>query len=416
MRATGAASRRSSPSGTSVRILRSVTREATLHPICSSRSTGSRRASALGRDAQRAAGFDGGRVERVLRVARELERLAKPRTEGPRGPAEHESALLRVVLAGYPDRVGRLRKPDTSTGRRGVEIVLAAGGTAALAESSVVRSADLVVAVDAEERNTNGRDQVVVRWASRVDEDLVLELLTDAIDDERETVFVPERGRVEEVRRLRLGALTLDEQRGPPHDIEAASRALASAALADPSRAADLDDVSRIAARLAFLARARPDLGLPLLDDAKRVGAMASACEGRASLSDIGDHALTEAVHQWLGPERQRRLAELAPGHVTLPSGRSVAVSYPPDAPPAISARLQDFFGMRDGPRVAGGAVPLVLHLLAPNQRDVQVTTDLAGFWAKHYPALARELRRKYPRHPFPDDPLSASPPPPRRR
>jgi ATP-dependent helicase HrpB len=93
-----------------------------------------------------------------------------------------------------------------------------------------------------------------------------------------------------------------------------------------------------------------------------------------------------------------------------------VRVEYPADAPPWIASRLQDFFGMAQGPALLGGRMPLVLHLLAPNQRAVQVTTDLAGFWTKHYPALARELRRKYPRHAWPDDPLHAAPPAPTRR
>ncbi|KYF58537.1 hypothetical protein BE08_13315, partial [Sorangium cellulosum] len=79
--------------------------------------------------------------------------------------------------------------------------------------------------------------------------------------------------------------------------------------------------------------------------------------------------------------------------------------------PPSLASRLQDFFGMAEGPRVAGGRVPVVLHLCAPNQRPVQVTTDLSGFWARHYPAIARELRRRYPKHAWPDDPARAAPP-----
>src|SRR5207247_2551232 len=101
----------------------------------------------------------------------------------------------------------------------------------------------------------------------------------------------------------------------------------------------------------------------------------------------------------------------LAPERVALPGGRRLRVEYELDKPPWIASRLQDFFGLRDGPRVAEGRVPLVLHLLAPNQRPVQVTTDLAGFWQRHYPALRRELMRRYPRHAWPEDPLTAPPP-----
>jgi ATP-dependent helicase HrpB len=97
-----------------------------------------------------------------------------------------------------------------------------------------------------------------------------------------------------------------------------------------------------------------------------------------------------------------------------LGNGRRAAVTYA-DAP-SISSRLQDFFGSTDTPRIARGRVPLVLHLLAPNGRDVQVTTDLAGFWDKHYPKIRSELMRRYPRHAWPEDPRTASPPEIRRR
>ena len=89
-------------------------------------------------------------------------------------------------------------------------------------------------------------------------------------------------------------------------------------------------------------------------------------------------------------------------------------VNYEADRSAWIESRLQDFFGLAQGPSVAGGAVPLTLHLLAPNLRAVQVTTDLAGFWERHYPALRRELGRRYPRHSWPEDPRHATPPAPR--
>ena len=97
-----------------------------------------------------------------------------------------------------------------------------------------------------------------------------------------------------------------------------------------------------------------------------------------------------------------------------MPGGREVKVHYESDRPPWIESRLQDFFGMKVGPAVARGRVPLVVHLLAPNGRAVQVTQDLAGFWRQHYPALRRELGRRYPRHPWPEDGATAAPPPPK--
>jgi ATP-dependent helicase HrpB len=96
----------------------------------------------------------------------------------------------------------------------------------------------------------------------------------------------------------------------------------------------------------------------------------------------------------------------MAPERVTLARGRSARVSYEAQQPPWIASRLQDFFGMTETPRVAGGRVALVVHLLAPNQRPVQITDDLASFWTRHYPALRRELGRRYPKHAWPETPV----------
>ena len=128
------------------------------------------------------------------------------------------------------------------------------------------------------------------------------------------------------------------------------------------------------------------------------------------------DSSLVSAIHQQLGPDQQRLLASVTPEQVTLPGGRKTQVHYERGKPPWIESRLQDFFGLAQGPSVAQGRIPLVLHLLAPNHRAVQVTTDLAGFWERHYPALRKELARKYPRHSWPEDPLHAQPPDPHSR
>ncbi|HVY45372.1 MAG TPA: ATP-dependent helicase C-terminal domain-containing protein, partial [Minicystis sp.] len=128
------------------------------------------------------------------------------------------------------------------------------------------------------------------------------------------------------------------------------------------------------------------------------------------SFAELKGGGLDARVRGLLTPEQTRALDQIAPELVALPRGRKVRLVYPASPPgeaPHAASRLQDFFGMRDGPRVARGKVPVVLELLAPNRRAVQVTSDLAGFWARHYPAIAKELRRRYPKHPFPDDPLA---------
>ena len=154
---------------------------------------------------------------------------------------------------------------------------------------------------------------------------------------------------------------------------------------------------------------------VPDFDDDARRASLRLACASVRSLADLRkteltSHALNtlEISHHWI----ESRL----PSSLTLPSGRRLKLKFEPGAPPYVASRLQDFFGMLQGPRILEGRVPVVLHLLAPNQRPVQVTTDLANFWEVHYPALRRQLMRRYPKHSWPEDPTCATPPSPRPR
>jgi len=128
----------------------------------------------------------------------------------------------------------------------------------------------------------------------------------------------------------------------------------------------------------------------------KSFGELASAARG----------ALVRTMQQQLAPDARRLLEEIAPERIRLPRGRAVVVHYENGQPPWIASRLQDFFGMRATPTVGRGAVPVVVHLLAPNQRPVQMTSDLGGFWQRLYPQVRKELSRRYPRHAWPEDPL----------
>jgi ATP-dependent helicase HrpB len=228
-----------------------------------------------------------------------------------------------------------------------------------------------------------------------------------------------ERGRRarEVVRRLSYDGLVLEETRGAKGDPREVARVLAEAVRAKGWRAfAKSDDLDQWLLRASFVSQHCPELGLPALDEAGIEAALAELCEGSQSFADLREHDLAAKLRERLTPVQAQALNELAPATAALPGGRRLKITYAKDAAPSAESRLQDFFGMKEGPRIARGRVPLVLHLLAPNHRDVQVTTDLAGFWAKHYPGIARELRRRYPRHAWPDDPLTALPPEPRRR
>ncbi|WP_428263112.1 ATP-dependent RNA helicase [Haliangium sp.] len=380
----------------------------------------------------RAAGLDPGAVRAVDRVRRQLERLAAglpDLTEGDAGRVtgarargaeamtadEIDAALRLAILAGYPDRVGRRRRAGAA------EVVLAGGGSGALAATSVVLDAPFLVAVDARER---GRGQsAVIHRASAIELDWLLDLYIERVEDSDELVWNPSPERVERVTRLRYEGLILDEQRDPVgarRDPVGAAAVLAEAArAAGIERFLDRDALAEWRARVGFCAGVvgagagkEGDGGeMVVPDDEDLSAALDEVCVGLTSFAELRRAGLLEAVKARLSAPERARVERLAPTHVAIPGRRRVAVHYEPDRPPWIASRMQDFFGAREGPRVGEGRVPLTLHLLAPNQRAVQVTTDLAGFWQRHYPGLRRQLMRRYPKHAWPEDPANAAPP-----
>jgi ATP-dependent helicase HrpB len=323
--------------------------------------------------------------------------------------------LLLATLAAYPDRVARRRATGSD------EVVLAGGGSARLDPACVVREAELLVAVDAGERRGDrrgaGRGEVRVRIASAVTAEMLLELFPDALRYEEALSWNAAAERVDAVERLLYGDLVLEESRAARADPDQVAALLAEQALSRGPRAfAEEGEVDRLVARMAFAASHAPEAGLAPPSEEDLARTLRALCAGRRSLGELREAGLAGTLLAGLAPAARAALERNAPDRVTLPGGRSVPVRYEAGKPPWIESRLQDFFGMAEGPRVAGGRVPLVLHLLAPNQRAVQVTTDLSGFWARHYPALRRELGRRYPRHAWPEDPRTAAPPAARRR
>lgn len=361
----------------------------------------------------RGLGLDVGATLAVNRVRKQLDRLVRGGGGERLDGAAVDEALGLAILAGYPDRVARRRRPGSS------DLVLSAGGTAQLAPSSVVREAELLVALDAEERGEQGRSgQVMVRSASRVEPEWLLDLHAERLAERTEHVWNSEGGHVDVLRRLTYDQLVIDETRAPARASEdtAASQVLYEATRGRLRALVEPEALDRLIGRVAFVARAAPELALPAIGDAEVDAALKAACQGCTRLDELSGEAVLAGLLAPLDGNQRRKLDELAPERVTLPGGRALRVQYPLDQAPFVASRMQDFFGMVDGPRLARGRVPLTLHLLAPNQRAVQVTSDLAGFWDRHYPALRRELGRKYPRHFWPDDPRTAEPPAPRGR
>ena len=332
---------------------------------------------------------------RTAQMVRQVRRIVNPpRLGGVRAVAD-EDALLISVLAAFPDRVARRRQ--------GSELQLAAGGPAQLAPSSTVSAAEFLVAVEAEDR----RDQKapLVRIASGIEPGWLLDLFPDRVREITRVEWNRAAGRVESVSALLFGEIAIQESRGAP-DPEAAARLLVQKALeAGIGRFASVEEVDAFLARAWFASQhgSVPALGPEAIEGALRQ--MAAGLKSFAELEAAGrDGGLLRALEQQLPPAARRLLDEIAPERIRLERGRQVRVHYEAHQPPWIASRLQDFFGMRETPTVGRGAVPLVVRLLAPNQRPVQVTSDLAGFWQRLYPQVRKELARRYPKHDWPEN------------
>jgi ATP-dependent helicase HrpB len=328
-------------------------------------------------------------MERLQHPSPEVLRLARTLGRGESGP-HHAERLQRAMLAGFPDRVGYRPRPRDAT------VLLAGGGSADLGGDMA-----WFVALDVEERRDRGRHaRTMIRLASAIEPDWLLEAYLERVTEVRGLAFQQDRVALRDV--LQWGALPLEDRTRPaPPGPERA------ALLAEAAWRGALHQHPTVE---AWLARWRFTAG-PEVTDTLFQDALREVCDDRSTLGEVREAiehgALTEALARRLDPGR--RLDRAAPATVHLPRRPRVPVHYERDRAPWLASRLQDFFGLRQGPRV--GDVPLVLHLLAPNGRAVQVTDDLAGFWQRTYPQVRQELRRRYPRHAWPENPENEQPP-----
>jgi len=297
------------------------------------------------------------------------------------------AVLEESVLRAFPDRVARRR--------RGRELQLSSGGSALLAADAGVEKEEFLVALETEERPERGLP--VVRRAVGIEPELLVDVFPDRLREQRTLEWNREAGRVEEVWRLMYDALVVEESRRHEPDPDEAAALLAEKALeAGIERFADVEALEELRRRIRFAGLPEPDLAEVLR----------GLCCGLSSFDELrraaGAGGLEAAMKASLGA-RAAELERLAPEWLRLPSGRRVRVRYPEGAPPYVASRLQDFFGMTRTPRIGPQQTPLVVQLLAPNHRPVQVTQDLGGFWQRLYPQVRRELMRRYPKHSWPE-------------
>jgi ATP-dependent helicase HrpB len=344
---------------------------------------------------------DRGALARVRQAAREWRRRLGVKA-GEQGGAPADVAVL--VAFAYPDRIAR-RRPG------GEPRYQLSGGRGAMFAEHEPLSAEEWLAVA--ELDGDRREARIFLAAPLTRADLDAHFSADMRTGAR-----VEWNRRDEVvlarRQRRLWALVLDDQ-----PLESAEPADLAAAMAEGVRDMGLAclpwtaELQSFRARIGFLARAEPEAGWPDLSDEALSASLEiwlapylAGITRRAHLSRLD---LAEALHGLLPWETRRRLDDLAPTHVAVPSGSRIGIDYS-GAVPVLAVRLQEMFGCAETPRIAGGRVPLLLHLLSPARRPVQVTADLASFWANAYKAVKSDLKGQYPKHWWPDDPMQAAP------
>ena len=278
-------------------------------------------------------------------------------------------------------------------------------------ESSVVRDAELFVAAEVDAGPRRERSEARVRLASAVRPQWLVEMFPGCVARQSELVFDEERQRVIERTRETFEDLVLRESVRIDVDRDRAGSVLAEAAQRDPLRAAQLGKAEHAwLARVRFLQRWMPELDLPADTNALVAAAVVSLCAGCRSFAELRAADLLSVLRGQLTHRQNATLEREAPTHYRLPSDRTAPVVYADDKPPAVAARIQELFGLRATPRLAVGRVPLVIALLAPNNRPVQITDDLESFWRTTYAEVRKQLRGRYPKHAWPENPFAEPP------
>ncbi|MGE3540658.1 MAG: ATP-dependent helicase HrpB [Candidatus Tectimicrobiota bacterium] len=270
-----------------------------------------------------------------------------------------------------------------------------------LTRDSAVRHSRLLVAAEIDEiEHANRELTVLLRLATAVDEDWLRELFPEACS-ERTAVTFDAAGKRVVSRQMRLFRdLVLHSKLGPAPPDEAAAALLAREVLAGRLHLKQWTPaVEQWLARLNGLAAWCPELGLPSIGEAERLFLLQQLCLGCLSARDIEDQPVWPVLKDWLAPGQEALLDTHAPERLPLPSGRSPRLRYEAGKAPVLSARIQDLYDLEQTPSIALGRQAVVVEILAPNQRPVQITQDLAGFWQHTYPVLKKELQKRYPKH-----------------
>ena len=327
-------------------------------------------------------------LEQFLRIAEREGLDVKPREV-------KDEALQKCILIGFSDRVAR--RLDQGTLR--CELVHNRRGVLAR-ESSVQQSPLLVVA---EVREVEMRDKemnTILSLATAIETDWLRELFPEDIESNLHVQFDSTAKRVQAAELLRFRGLALSARRVDPPPADAAARILADEILAGRLSLPNWDHgVEQWLLRLRLLCQHCPELQLPPITDNDRKHIIEQLCHGAVSYKDIKEREVKPVVMSWLSVAQRELLDKHAPERLSLPNGRTPKVVYDASNPPHIALRIQELYDVNQTPRIAMSRVPVIVHILTPGMKPIQITQDLANFWREHYPRIKSELQRKYPKH-----------------
>jgi ATP-dependent helicase HrpB len=341
----------------------------------------------------------------AVRRVREQSRAWRAQLGAPAHEMVDENATGWLLSLAYPDRVAQRR---TGTSER---FLLRNGLGATLDDSGALTGSAYLTIADVDGRLPHSR----IYLAAPVDRSDVERLFADQIVREDVVEWDPVAGSVSARRRERLGAIVLKDApaRATELNDDDVARTLLTAIVSGDGVSLRWSDAARqLRERLVFIHQLDPSW--PDLSETALAGSMQywllPRLVGLRRRSEVEQLDLGGVLLDSLTWEQRRALDQLAPTHVVVPTGSRIPVDYGDPAAPVLAVRLQEMFGLAETPRIANGAVALTLHLLSPARRPVQVTRDLGGFWRSSYFEVRKELRGRYPKHEWPEDPLHAAP------
>ncbi|MFN2507193.1 MAG: ATP-dependent helicase HrpB [Chthoniobacterales bacterium] len=303
-------------------------------------------------------------------------------------------AIQRCVLAGFPDQVAA--RLDQGT----LRCALVHGRRGVLARESAVHRSPLLVASEIREiESSDGERQVLLTLATRIEEAWLCELFPEAFRETVAVAFDSALRRVIAQRQTSFHDLVLRKETADAPEAEAAA-ILAQEVVAGTCPLKNWDNaVEQWILRVNWIAVFMPELSIPRIGEAERLELIAQICSGAVTYKEIKDRPVGPVVKSWLSPQQQQLVEQFAPERITLPNGRKAKITYAASNSPSVAARIQDLYGVERNLALGRGRIPLVIQVLAPNNRPLQVTTDLEGFWRETYPKIKKELQRKYPKH-----------------